>query len=50
MVEELCGNDAEKWIQATNACVTALSLRRELWTSVLEAVEEFRFGKGMSLA
>jgi hypothetical protein len=40
MVEELCGEDTEKWIEATNACVTALSLRRELWNGVLEAVGE----------
>ncbi len=39
MVEELCGDDTEKWMQATDACITALSLRRDLWTAVLEATE-----------
>lgn len=40
MVEELCGDDAAKWMQAADACVTALTLRRELWTAVLSAAEE----------
>ena len=31
MVKELCGNDAEKWEIATEACVRALELRRDLW-------------------
>ena len=37
MVEELCGTDGQRWLEATNACVEALTLRRDLWTSVLEA-------------
>lgn len=50
MVQELCGNDPEKWMQATDACVTALSLRRELWTGVLKAVEQLSYDKGLSVA
>lgn len=50
MVQELCGNDPEKWMQATDACVTALSLRRELWTGVLKAVEQLSYDKGLSEA
>ena len=34
MVEELCGTDAGKWIEAANACVEALLLRRNLWSGV----------------
>jgi FMN phosphatase YigB (HAD superfamily) len=38
MVEELCGNDTERWQEATEACVKALTLRRELWDGVLKEV------------
>jgi hypothetical protein len=31
MVQELCGNDAQKWEEAAEACVRALQLRKALW-------------------
>lgn len=34
MVEALCGDDATKWEEATQACVQALSLRKGLWDVV----------------
>jgi len=38
MVNELCGNDAKKWEEATHACVRALELRRNLWQAAYEQV------------
>lgn len=31
MVQELCGNDSDKWEEATIACIQALELRKGLW-------------------
>ncbi len=36
MVKELCGNDPQKWEEATNACIRALELRRNLWQVAYE--------------
>lgn len=36
MVNELCGNDRAKWENATNACLLALELRRDLWQVAYE--------------
>ncbi|RXK60679.1 DUF3050 domain-containing protein [Lacibacter luteus] len=38
MVQELCGNDEQKWNEAATACVEALQLRKGLWDGVLEAI------------
>ncbi len=40
MVQELCGNDTQKWNEATEACVIALELRKELWDAVLLELQE----------
>ena len=40
MLQELCGDDAQKWNEATEACVTALELRKELWDGVLLQLQE----------
>jgi len=37
MVEELCGEDSQRWQEATEACVKALTLRRKLWDAVAES-------------
>jgi hypothetical protein len=37
MVEEFCGNDAEKWQQATEASIKALEIRYQLWSGILLA-------------
>ena len=36
MVAELCGNDAVKWQQATEAAITALQKRKLLWDAIAE--------------
>ncbi|MFY7839599.1 MAG: DUF3050 domain-containing protein [Lacibacter sp.] len=38
MVQELCGNDEQKWNEAATACVEALQLRKGLWDGVLKAI------------
>lgn len=38
MVQELCGNDEEKWNEAAAACVEALQLRKGLWDAVLNEI------------
>ncbi len=35
MVQELCGDDSQKWTEASEACLTALQLRKELWDGIL---------------
>jgi hypothetical protein len=35
MINELCGNDSEKWEEATNASKKALEYRNKLWNSLL---------------
>ena len=40
MVQELCAEDKHKWAEATEACVTALLLRKQLWDGVLLALQE----------
>lgn len=39
MVEELCGTDADKWVEASNASVLALLLRYRLWSTVLTSID-----------
>jgi hypothetical protein len=40
MVRELCDNDPQKWLEATNASVLALQLRKELWDGVVAALDK----------
>ncbi len=40
MVQELCGEDEQKWNDAAEACVTALQLRKELWDGILQALQQ----------
>lgn len=40
MTAELCGNDAQKWAEATDAVEQALIARRTLWDGVLAAVQQ----------
>ena len=35
MIHELCGDDATKWNNATEASVQALKFRNSLWNSLL---------------
>lgn len=36
MVAELCGEDALKWEQATEAAIASLKQRKYLWDAVLD--------------
>lgn len=38
MVSELCGNDSEKWEEATRYSMLALEKRKELWDGVLSEI------------
>lgn len=38
MTQELCGDDATKWEEATTATIAALKSRKLLWDAVLEAI------------
>jgi hypothetical protein len=38
MTEELCGDDEQKWKEATEATIAALQSRKLLWDSVLEKI------------
>jgi pyrroloquinoline quinone (PQQ) biosynthesis protein C len=38
MTAELCGNDENKWEEATQASMEALRLRNNLWTGVLDEI------------
>jgi pyrroloquinoline quinone (PQQ) biosynthesis protein C len=40
MTEELCGDDDQKWKEATEATIAALQSRKLLWDSVLEKISE----------
>lgn len=40
MTEELCGNDADKWKEATEACIVALESRKLLWDSIYETIQQ----------
>jgi pyrroloquinoline quinone (PQQ) biosynthesis protein C len=40
MTEELCGDDEQKWKEATEATIAALQSRKLLWDSVLEKISE----------
>lgn len=42
MVEELCGDDEEKWKEATDMAKQALALRYKLWDAVLDQHEQVR--------
>jgi hypothetical protein len=35
MVAELCGTDAQKWEEATNASIKSLEVRNLLWDAVM---------------
>jgi len=42
MVEELCGNDEDKWIDATRAVDAAVEARLQLWDGILVKVARQR--------
>jgi hypothetical protein len=35
MMEELCGNDADKWQRATQAAIESLKVRKVLWDGIV---------------
>jgi hypothetical protein len=35
MVVELCGDDLNKWEEATQAAITSLEMRAKLWDAIL---------------
>jgi hypothetical protein len=37
MMEELCGDDADKWQRAANAAIDSLKVRKVLWDGVVGA-------------
>jgi hypothetical protein len=41
MVQELCGNDPQKWEEAAQASKTALEHRNALWNGILEEIKTF---------
>ncbi|WP_447640490.1 MULTISPECIES: DUF3050 domain-containing protein [Chitinophagaceae] len=40
MVQVLCGNDDQKWIDATQASIKGLEMRHRLWDGVLNALQK----------
>ncbi len=42
MLADLCGDDAQKWAEAADAAVRALTARIEFWTAISEAVGRTR--------
>jgi len=40
MVEELCGNDAEKWAEAEAYSLRSLEVRNQLWNGVEVKIKE----------
>jgi hypothetical protein len=39
MIQELCGNDKQKWKEATEVSINALKMRMHLWDGVLKEIE-----------
>jgi hypothetical protein len=37
MMEELCGQDADKWTRATQAAIDSLVVRKRLWDGIVES-------------
>jgi hypothetical protein len=37
MVAELCGDDAVKWEEATQAAIKSLQMRAQLWDAILNS-------------
>lgn len=48
VIHELCGNDATKWQEATNAVVEALQARISLWDGIVAQVEHEGCSQGQS--
>jgi hypothetical protein len=42
MIQDLCGNDEQKWQEATLVSVEALKMRMHLWDGVLQEIESFQ--------
>ena len=40
MIQELCGNDPQKWEEVTETALQALELRLTLWNGVLEEIQQ----------
>lgn len=38
MIDDLCGNDTEKWNEVTNVSKEALQVRIKLWDAIEEIV------------
>jgi hypothetical protein len=39
MIQDLCGNDEQKWQEATNVSIEALKMRMHLWDGVLHEIK-----------
>lgn len=46
LLQDLCGDDADRWEEATTAARDALRARVALWDGVLEQIEETTLGAG----
>jgi hypothetical protein len=42
MIQELCGNDVQKWEEATSISIEALKMRAHLWDGVLNEIEKLQ--------